>query len=121
MQRCRLTPEPILPRHSPLGGTTEYGAELTFLGIVRGTEHGQPISGIRYSAYESMALKMLQEIVAQPTDHEVFIQHRLGPVPVGEPSVVIQVWTKHSAASFQLCQDYLATLKQKVPIWKEMY
>jgi molybdopterin synthase catalytic subunit len=103
---------------------SECGAELVFLGIVRGSEKGEPILGIRYSAYESMALRLLEELVAEAetheTEHQVFIQHRLGPVLVGEPSVVIRVRSKHSAAAFERCHYYLMKLKTQVPIWKEM-
>jgi molybdopterin synthase catalytic subunit len=90
---------------------------------VRGSEDGQSIRGIDYSAYEPMALKMLQDLVAeaQGSGHEVFIQHRLGPVAVGEPSVILSVRSKHSAAAFAACQHYLAELKTRVPIWKRFY
>jgi molybdopterin synthase catalytic subunit len=118
MTRSLISTAPITPTHQPCG--TEYGAEITFLGIVRGTEGGQSIQGIDYQAYLPMAERMLAEMVAQPAEHEVFIQHRLGPVKAGEPSVVIQVWSRHSTAAFQHCQRYLAELKQRVPIWKEI-
>jgi molybdopterin synthase catalytic subunit len=122
MPQAILSTDPILPSASTV--VSERGAELTFLGLVRGTEAGQPILGIRYSAYEPMALKMLEELVAEAAssdiEHEVFIQHRLGPVLVGQPSVIIRVSSKHSAAAFQKCEYYLAQLKTRVPIWKEM-
>jgi molybdopterin synthase catalytic subunit len=122
MPNAILSTEPIPLHVVPVGN--ERGAEVTFLGLVRGSEKGEPIQGIRYSAYEPMALRMLEELVAEASEHEtaheVFIQHRLGPVLVGEPSVIIRVCSKHSAAAFERCQYYLAKLKTQVPIWKEI-
>ena len=35
----------------------EFGAEVIFWGVVRGTEEGKPITGIDYTLYPSMAEK----------------------------------------------------------------
>jgi molybdopterin synthase catalytic subunit len=98
------------------------GAEVRFLGTVRGLEDNRLISGIDYSAYQPMAEKMLAELVesgrAAHGPHEVFIQHRLGFVAAEEPSILIRVRTKHSAAAFDLCRWYLQEVKTRVPIWK---
>ena len=99
------------------------GAEAQFLGVVRGMEDGRTISGIDYSAYLPMAEKTLQELVERGErehgPHRVFIQHRLGFVAAEQPSIVIRVRTKHSAASFELCHWYLKEIKTRVPIWKK--
>jgi molybdopterin synthase catalytic subunit len=117
-----LSSAPIVPEAAVFA--SEVGAEVSFLGIVRGTEGGEPIGGIDYTAYETMALKMLEEMVSEgqhgQPDHEVYVQHRLGPVLVGEPSVIIRVQAKHSAEAFAVCQHYLRELKTRVPIWKRM-
>lgn len=101
----------------------EEGAEVQFLGVVRGQEEGRTIRGIDYSAYLPMAEKMLQELVArgasQHGPHRVFIQHRLGFVAAEQPSIIIRVATKHSAESFDLCRWYLKEIKTSVPIWKK--
>jgi len=99
------------------------GAEAQFLGVVRGMEDDKVISGIHYSAYLPMAEKVLQDLVARGErehgPHRVFIQHRLGFVAAEQPSIVIRVRTKHSAASFELCHWYLKEIKTRVPIWKK--
>jgi molybdopterin synthase catalytic subunit len=98
------------------------GAQLQFLGVVRGLEEGRPISGIAYSAYEPMARSELQQILNQgATDlpaHAVFIEHRLGFVPAGQPSLRILCSSAHSAAAFEACRWYLSRIKASVPIWK---
>ena len=99
------------------------GAEAQFLGVVRGMEDDKVISGIDYSAYLPMAEKTLHELVERGQrehgPHRVFIQHRLGFVAAEQPSIVIRVRTKHSAASFELCHWYLKEIKTRVPIWKQ--
>jgi molybdopterin synthase catalytic subunit len=115
-----LSPEPI-PDLTPAFSVGQ-GAEVRFLGTVRGIEDDRPISGIDYSAYQPMAEKMLAELIGTGRSahglHEVFIQHRLGFVAAEEPSILIRVRTKHSAAAFDLCRWYLQEVKTKVPIWK---
>ena len=115
-----LSEEPIQPT------TTVFepgeGAEVQFLGTVRGEEDGKPISGIDYTAYRPMAEKMLQELVERGErehgPHRVFIQHRLGFVATEQPSIIIKVRTTHSAEAFDLCRWYLKEIKSRVPIWK---
>ncbi len=115
-----LNIEPI-PQQAAVFADGE-GAEVQFLGTVRGLENGQPISGIDYSAYLPMAEKMLQELCERGSreqgPHRVFIQHRLGFVAANEPSIIIRVKTKHSAQAFDLCHWYLKEIKTHVPIWK---
>jgi molybdopterin synthase catalytic subunit len=117
-----LSNAPIIP--SELRFAAEEGAEIRFLGVVRATESGQLLRGIDYTAFESMAKTTLEQLVnggrlEHPT-HRVFIQHRLGFVPVGEPSLVIHVTTKHSNEAFQVCNWYLRKVKESVPIWKRI-
>ena len=115
-----LNEEPIQPATSVF--EPDEGAEVQFLGTVRGLEDGKPISGIDYTAYRPMAEKMLRELVERGErdhgPHRVFIQHRLGFVAAEQPSILIKVRTKHSAEAFDLCRWYLKEIKTHVPIWK---
>ena len=53
---------------------------------------------------------------------DVAIHHRIGPVEIGETSVVIAVSAAHRAAALEACRDAIDTLKQTVPLWKkELY
>ena len=99
------------------------GADVQFLGTVRGEEEGRAITGIEYSVYQPMADKELEKLCERGQrehgTHRVEIQHRLGFVPACEPSIVIRVKTKHSAAAFEVCHWYLKEIKTSVPIWKK--
>lgn len=122
-----MTPPIIILSEDPIPTTTslfapDEGAEVQFLGAVRGLEDGKAISGIDYTAYRPMAEKTLRELVERGAaalgPHRVFIQHRLGFVAAEEPSILIRVQTKHSAEAFDLCRWYLKEVKTTVPIWK---
>ena len=115
-----LSSDPILP-DAPSFAPGE-GAEVQFLGIVRGEEDGRLIRGIDYTAYLPMAEKMLRELTDRGArdhgPHRVFIQHRLGFVSNEEPSIIIRVQTRHSAGAFDICRWYLKEITTSVPIWK---
>jgi molybdopterin synthase catalytic subunit len=101
-----------------------HGAEIQFRGVVRALENGRTLRAIRYSAYAPMAEAKLAAIAQEtlatwPAGH-IFLQHRLGEVPVGHASVLIATAMPHSADAYALSQHILHRLKTEVPIWKEM-
>lgn len=116
-----LSEEPIPEDPTPFADGE--GAEVRFLGTVRGEEQGQPIRGIEYSAYRQMAERELERLCkrgqGEHMAHRVDIQHRLGFVAAREPSILIRVKTRHSAEGFEICRWYLAAIKTSVPIWKK--
>ncbi len=121
--RAALTEEPI-----DVGAITAAvagpgrGAIVLFLGTVRNAHAGCAVAALTYSAYARMAEEKLAEIVAdleaQGTDLRAGIVHRLGDVPVGEPSVVIAVASPHRAEAYEASRTALERLKAEVPIWK---
>jgi molybdopterin synthase catalytic subunit len=124
-----VTPFQIVLSEAPIESSPahfigdEEGAECQFLGTVRPLEEGKRILGIDYSAYLPMAERELHRLCeraqTEHPGHRVYLQHRLGFVASHQPSIVIRVTTKHSAASFEVCQWYLREIKTKVPIWKK--
>ena len=102
---------------------SQAGAVVVFWGAVRGTEDGREISGIDYEANRPMAehqMRLVAESAAQKFENvrEVFLQHRIGFVAAGEPSVVVRVASKHRGAAFGASQWIMDELKRVVPIWK---
>ena len=112
--------EIILPPEEEDAGK---GARITFAGIVRGSENDRPIEGIRYSAYEPMAESELLRIARESREsfpgHDLWVEHRLGTVPAGQPSLYIMVATPHSKEGFEIMTWCLHAVKTRVPIWKE--
>jgi len=56
-----------------------------------------------------------------PTAIRCTIVHRLGTVPVGEPSIVIAVSSPHRKEAFGTCEWILEEVKRKAQIWKREY
>ena len=48
----------------------------------------------------------------------VRLVHRLGVVPVGEPSLWVEVVAPHRGEAFAACQWLIDEMKRVVPIWK---
>ena len=95
---------------------------MVFLGNVRNHHAGREVAALTYSAYRTMAEARLEAIVSEleaaDEDLRSEIVHRLGEVPVGEPSVVIAVASPHRAAAYEASRLALERLKREVPIWK---
>lgn len=98
------------------------GAVMTFRGQVRNHSRGREVAYLEYDAYVPMADKMLGRIAAEARTRwgvEVAIEHRIGRIALGEPSVVVCVGSPHRAEAFEACRWCIDTLKETVPIWKK--
>ena len=99
------------------------GAVVVFEGIVRNNSRGRRTLYLDYEAYEEMARKQLEELVAQALEkykvRDVAVVHRLGRMQIGETSVAIVVSSAHRAEAFDACRWMIDTLKKTVPIWKK--
>jgi molybdopterin synthase catalytic subunit len=98
------------------------GAVVLFVGAVRQVNDGRAVSGIDYAAYETMALRELEAIVAEGASkfdtRDVIVEHRLGELGVEEISVGIAVGHPHRDAAYALSRWVIEELKRRVPIWK---
>ena len=115
-----LTESPLaLPEPA---GDSQAGAVVVFWGAVRATEEGREIAGIDYEANRAMAEHQMQIVGTSAAEkfatREIFMRHRIGFVPAGEPSVVIRVTSGHREAAFAASQWIMDELKRVVPIWK---
>lgn len=122
IRSLRLTAQPI-DSNGPLLGSRTAGAQITFLGIVREREGEAPISALHYEAFEAMAEYQFQKLFDQlqerwPQVESVGLIHRLGNVPVSEPSLRVEVSSPHRGEAFAACQWLIDEMKRVVPIWK---
>ncbi len=103
----------------------EDGAVVAFEGVVRNSARGKRVRYLEYHAYESMALKKLEEIGASAKKEfairDIGIIHRLGRLDHGDCSVAIVVTSAHRAPAFEACRFAIDTLKHTVPIWKKEF
>jgi len=98
------------------------GAVLLFLGVVRDVNDGRAVTGIAYSAYESMAARELTDIAAEAAEKfapaDVAIEHRLGELGLEEASVAIVVAHPRRDGAYRASRWMIEELKRRVPIWK---
>jgi molybdopterin synthase catalytic subunit len=70
-----------------------------------------------------MALKKLeevrQEMRAEFGIDDVAIAHRIGPVDIGQISLVVAVASPHRKEAFLACHKVVDRVKEIVPIWKK--
>ena len=121
---CEITNEPLdtgaIARRIVL---PECGATVTLDGYVRRFTKGRETEYLVYEAYEPMALKEMEKLIAKArAEFEVAsigIVHRLGKLEIGETSVVVSVASPHRRAAFAACEWLIKELKRTVPIWKK--
>lgn len=100
------------------------GAVDIFCGTVRDHSEGRPgVLGLEYEAYEPLVAPRLEEIASEarrrwPDIGRLALLHRIGPLAVGETSVVVAVSTPHRDHAFEATRWCIDTLKATVPIWK---
>jgi molybdopterin synthase catalytic subunit len=119
-----ITTEPLdAARLAAAVQTDEDGAVLTFIGVVRDSNRGKPVSYLEYEAYPEMAEAKLREIAeeikARWGVERIVMWHRVGRLEIGEASVVIAVASPHRAEAFAACRHAIERLKAEVPIWKK--
>lgn len=98
------------------------GASVEFLGLVRCTEGGQPITALDYEAYAPMAERTIAQLIGEAQRRwgigKPFVRHRLGRVPVGQIAVLIGVAAPHREQAFEACRFLIEAIKRDAPIWK---
>jgi molybdopterin synthase catalytic subunit len=104
-------------------GDPEAGAIVSFIGTTRNNNEGRKVIALDYEAYPEMAEKELARIGADAAKRwpicRMAIVHRLGPVRIGEASVIIVVSSAHREAAFAASRFAIEEIKKTVPIWKK--
>jgi len=99
------------------------GGICVFIGAVRQITRNEEVTGLFFEAYESMALKQMNEIADLAGQkwplNKVVIKHVVGGKGVKEPVVIVGASSGHRDASFEACRFLIDTLKAQVPIWKK--
>ncbi|THV07735.1 Molybdopterin biosynthesis MoaE [Dendrothele bispora CBS 962.96] len=98
------------------------GANVHFIGTTRNSFQGKVVTRLEYQAYSKLAIKTMAEIVGTAFENfkpiRCAVHHRLGTVPVGEPSIVVAVSAPHRKEAFRACEFILEEVKRKAQIWK---
>lgn len=99
------------------------GAIATFHGIVRKPSRGREVLYLEYSSYDSMALKVLEqigdEIYQNMQVDKVLLVHRTGRLEIGETTILIAIAAPHRKAALEGCSYAIERIKQILPVWKK--
>jgi molybdopterin converting factor subunit 1 len=114
---ARITEEPLsLETLSRLVSRSAAGAIVSFQGTTR------EVTRLDYEAYREMAEERLRAILHDCLDRHgleaVAAEHRVGPVALGESSVIVAVSAAHRAEAFAGAREAIDRIKAEVPIWK---
>jgi len=92
------------------------GAIVTFQGVTREVER------LDYEAYREMAEERIAAILAECAERHGLLgaaaEHRVGPVALGEPAVIVAVAAAHREEAFAGAREAIDRIKAEAPIWK---
>lgn len=115
---ARVTAEPL--RLDPLVELVKdprAGAIVTFSGVTR------EVRELDYEAYAPMAQRKIAEIVSAAIERHglcaAAAEHRIGQVPLSEPSVLVAASAPHRDGAFAGAREIIDRIKAQTPIWKK--
>jgi MoaE-MoaD fusion protein len=93
------------------------GAVVTFQGVTREVER------LEYEAYAEMAEERLATIALEAIDRyglcAAAVEHRVGEVPLSDPSVIVAASAPHRGEAFAGAREIIDRVKAEAPIWKK--
>ncbi len=115
--RAHVSVEPLsLDRVARAVRDPRAGALVTFCGVTRDVEL------LEYEAYVEMAEERIAAIVAEVAGAHglcaAAAEHRVGEVPLSEPSVIVAASAPHRPEAFAGARALIDRVKAEAPIWK---
>ena len=105
-------------------GRTDIGAVVTFSGICRGAESGEPIAALMLEHYPDMAeaeiTRHVEEAQARWPLLGVTVIHRYGRLVPGDNIVLVVTASAHREAAFAAAEFLMDYLKTRAPFWKKI-
>jgi molybdopterin synthase catalytic subunit len=103
-------------------GRTDIGAVVTFSGICRGSESGEPIAALTLEHYPGMAEEEIKrhadEAMSRWPLTGLTVVHRVGRIAPGENIVLVLTASQHRQAAFHAAEFLMDYLKTNAPFWK---
>jgi molybdopterin synthase catalytic subunit len=123
----RITKDPIdaaAERAALARDRSDVGALVSFSGICRGDEAGEPITALTLEHYPGMAEAEIGRHVTEAGRRwpllGVRIVHRVGRIVPGETIVLVAVTSQHRQAAFAATEFLMDYLKTRAPFWKHI-
>lgn len=115
---ARITTEPLCADHLIARVRDQgAGAVVTFQGVTRNVDR------LEYEAYAEMAEPRIEAILRDAIERHglcrAAAEHRIGTVPLSEPSVLVAVSAPHRGEAFAGAREVIDRIKAEAPIWKK--
>ncbi|MGH6780190.1 MAG: molybdenum cofactor biosynthesis protein MoaE [Bradyrhizobium sp.] len=105
-------------------GRTDIGAVVSFSGICRGAERGEPITALTLEHYPGMAETEIRrhadQALARWPLRGLTIVHRVGRITPGQNIVLVVTASSHRQAAFEAAEFLMDYLKTSAPFWKRV-
>ena len=106
------------------GSRTDIGAVVTFTGICRADEAGEPIAALNLEHYPDMAEAEIGRHIEAARQRwpllGVTVVHRYGRIAPGEGIVLVVTASTHREAAFAAAEFLMDYLKTRAPFWKQV-
>jgi molybdopterin synthase catalytic subunit len=104
-------------------GRTDIGAVVTFTGVCRGSEQGEPVAAMTLEHYpgraEAEIASHVEEARARWPLMGVTVIHRHGRLVPGDNIVLVVVAASHRGDAFAAAEFLMDYLKTRAPFWKQ--
>jgi adenylyltransferase/sulfurtransferase len=124
MRGFAFSSEPLDPeRHRVALADPASGGYASFEGWVRDHNEGRRVERLEYEAFEALAIKEGERIVADAVARfgvsRAACVHRVGALGIGDLAVWVGVSSAHRGEAFAACRYIIDEVKHRVPIWKK--
>ncbi len=120
--RFSRTPIDVASLRAELADPT-CGGYTSFEGLVRNHNEGMSVRHLEYEAFEPLAVKEGERIVAEAIKRfgieRAACVHRICDLAIGEMAVWVGASARHRDEAFRACRYIIDEVKHRVPIWKK--
>lgn len=99
------------------------GAVCSFIGTVRDSNDGSPVSTMELEHYPGMTEKSIEAMIDEAFKrfdiYAARVIHRVGLLQPLDQIVLVLVTSAHRGESFQACEFLMDYLKTQAPFWKK--
>ena len=101
-----------------------FGGITMFVGRVRNANHGRDVTGVSYSLFAPLVLKVFERACREAAEEfgprlRLHVSHAHGRLGIGDLAVVVAAGTPHRDEAFRACRKVIEIVKHESPIWKK--
>jgi molybdopterin synthase catalytic subunit len=121
--RVLITPDTFSPCAELANFATQRnehaGALASFVGYCRGDGGVERLELEHYPGFtEAEVGRLAQAVAARHGLIDLFVIHRVGAIPAGDPIVLVAALSRHRATAFAAVSEMMDYLKTDAPMWK---